>query len=43
MKKFKESSFGDIGAFVDLSANEYGVKLGGKKATLRSIALMAAI
>ncbi|EOG2202973.1 TPA: DUF3164 family protein [Klebsiella pneumoniae] len=31
MKKFKESSFGDIGAFVDLSANEYGVKLGGKK------------
>ncbi|CAH5325484.1 TPA: DUF3164 family protein [Klebsiella pneumoniae] len=31
MKEFKESSFGDIGAFVDLSANEYGVKLGGKK------------
>ncbi|EOY3724286.1 DUF3164 family protein [Klebsiella michiganensis] len=31
MKQFKESSFGDIGAFVDLSANEYGVKLGGKK------------
>lgn len=31
MKKFKDSSFGDIGAFVDLSANEYGVKLGGKK------------
>ncbi|MFY4824768.1 DUF3164 family protein [Klebsiella pneumoniae] len=31
MKEFKENSFGDIGAFVDLSANEYGVKLGGKK------------
>ncbi|EMM2166454.1 DUF3164 family protein [Klebsiella pneumoniae] len=31
MKEFKENSFGDISAFVDLSANEYGVKLGGKK------------
>lgn len=31
MKEFKENSFGDIAAFVDLSANEYDVKLGGKK------------
>lgn len=31
MKEFKENSFADIAAFVDLSANEYDVKLGGKK------------
>lgn len=29
--EFKLSGFSDIGAFVDLSANEYGVSLGGKK------------
>lgn len=31
LTEFKQSSFADIGAFVDLSANEYGVSLGGKK------------
>ena len=31
MKEFKNNSFADIAAFVDLSANEYDVKLGGKK------------
>jgi hypothetical protein len=35
MKEFKEILC-DIAAFVDLSANEYGVKLGGKKAMSRS-------
>ena len=28
---FKLAGFGDIAAFVDLSANEYGVNVGGKK------------
>lgn len=31
LSEFKLSGFADIGAFVDLSANEYGVSLGGKK------------
>ncbi|EKC1116919.1 DUF3164 family protein [Klebsiella pneumoniae] len=31
MKEFKNNSFADIAAFVDLSANEYGVTVGGKK------------
>lgn len=31
LAEFKLSGFSDIGAFVDLSANEYGVSLGGKK------------
>lgn len=31
MAKFKDAAFADIAAFVDLSANEYDVKLGGKK------------
>ncbi|MCL6375933.1 MULTISPECIES: DUF3164 family protein [Pectobacterium] len=31
MAQFKESTFADVAAFVDLSANEYDVKLGGKK------------
>ncbi|EPG8539694.1 DUF3164 family protein [Klebsiella pneumoniae] len=31
MKEFKNNFFADIAAFVDLSANEYDVKLGGKK------------
>ncbi|CAB1206715.1 MULTISPECIES: DUF3164 family protein [Serratia] len=31
MAEFKQSIFADIAAFVDLSANEYNVKLGGKK------------
>ncbi|TKI08635.1 DUF3164 family protein [Martelella alba] len=31
MAKFKEDVFADVAAFVDLSANEYNVKLGGKK------------
>jgi hypothetical protein len=30
MKEFKNNSFADIAAFVDLSANEYGVKLAEK-------------
>ncbi|MDF3931370.1 DUF3164 family protein [Pseudomonas citronellolis] len=28
---FKATAFGDVAAFVDLSVEEYGVKLGGKK------------
>lgn len=31
LEAFKQSSFEDIAAFVDLSANDYGVSLGGKK------------
>jgi hypothetical protein len=31
MESFKLSTLGDIGAFVDLSAERYGVSLGGKK------------
>ncbi|HBY1559748.1 TPA: DUF3164 family protein, partial [Klebsiella pneumoniae] len=31
MSQFKDGSFGDIAAFIDLSGNEYGVKIGGKK------------
>jgi Protein of unknown function (DUF3164). len=31
LAEFKLSGFGDIAAFVDLSANEYGVSVGGKK------------
>ncbi|MCX9038826.1 DUF3164 family protein [Citrobacter portucalensis] len=31
LAEFKTSGFADIAAFVDLSANEYGVAVGGKK------------
>lgn len=31
LAKFKSLAFGDIRAFVDLSAEQYGAKLGGKK------------
>lgn len=31
MAQFKESTFADVAAFVDLSASEYDVKLGGEK------------
>ncbi|QXA49013.1 DUF3164 family protein [Enterobacter cancerogenus] len=31
LAEFKLAGFGDIAAFVDLSANEYGVNVGGKK------------
>jgi len=34
LKKFKESAIADIGAFADLSAEKYGVKLGGAKGNL---------
>ncbi|MCB6182341.1 DUF3164 family protein [Leeia sp. TBRC 13508] len=34
MAKFKASIFGDIEAFVEMSAEEYGVKLGGQKGNL---------
>lgn len=38
LKAFKDGVFGDIAAFVELSAEQYGVQLGGKKGnvTLRS-------
>lgn len=39
LAEFKLSGFSDIGAFVDLSANEYGVSLAERKATSRSTAL----
>ena len=31
LAEFKLSGFSDIGAFVDISASQYGVSLGGKK------------
>ncbi|MEG0202894.1 MAG: DUF3164 family protein [Citrobacter sp.] len=31
LSEFKLAGFGDIAAFVDLSANDYGVNVGGKK------------
>lgn len=31
LANFKASTFGDIGAFVDMSLEQYGAKLGGKK------------
>lgn len=31
LKKFKADVFGDIAAFIDLSAEQYGAELGGKK------------
>ncbi|WP_314140382.1 DUF3164 family protein [Buttiauxella noackiae] len=31
LAEFKIAGFGDVAAFVDLSANEYGVSVGGKK------------
>ncbi|MHA6913032.1 DUF3164 family protein [Ralstonia pseudosolanacearum] len=31
LAEFKAKAFGDIGAFVDMSAEQYGVTLGGKK------------
>lgn len=43
MKEFKNNSFADIAAFVDLSANEYDVKLGGRKVTSHFSRLMVAI
>jgi hypothetical protein len=43
LAEFKLSGFSDIGAFVDISASQYGVNLGGKKVTSRSTAMMAAI
>lgn len=34
LAKFKATAFGEIDAFADLSASEYGAKLGGKKGNL---------
>lgn len=34
LSKFKTTSFSDIAAFVDLSAEQYNVKLGGKKGNI---------
>jgi len=34
LREFKAKVFADINAFVDLSAEQYGVKLGGKKGNL---------
>lgn len=34
LAQFKEQTFGDLGAFVDLSAEKYGVALGGIKGNL---------
>ncbi|WP_219953016.1 DUF3164 family protein [Dickeya zeae] len=34
LAEFKLSGFADIAAFVDLSANEYGVSVGGKKGNI---------
>ncbi|MBE2895482.1 DUF3164 family protein [Pasteurellaceae bacterium HPA106] len=34
MKAYKTALFGDIGAFVDLSAEKYGATIGGKKGNL---------
>lgn len=34
LTKFKSSAFADIGAFVDLSAEQYGVRIGGKKGNI---------
>lgn len=35
LARFKEDAFGDIAAFVDMSAEEYGVNLGGKKGNVQ--------
>lgn len=37
LTEFKKRGFTDIAAFVDLSANEYGVNVGGKKGMSPSI------
>ncbi|MDG6895067.1 DUF3164 family protein [Volucribacter amazonae] len=34
MKAFKQQVFNDVGAFVDLSSEKYGVKMGGRKGNL---------
>ena len=35
LAKFKQKTIGDINAFVELSAEQYGVKLGGKKGNVQ--------
>lgn len=35
LASFKANAFGDIGAFVDLSAEQYGTRLGGKKGNVQ--------
>ena len=35
LAKFKQKTIGDIQAFVELSAEQYGVKLGGKKGNVQ--------
>lgn len=35
LSAFKDATFGDIAAFVDMSAEEYGVALGGKKGNVQ--------
>lgn len=37
MRTFKTAAMGDVAAFVEMSAEEYGVKLGGKKGNLSLI------
>ncbi len=37
MRDFKRSTFGDIEAFVEISADQYGVHLGGKKGNVSLI------
>lgn len=34
LKTFKDNAMGDIGAFVDLSTEQYGVTIGGKKGNI---------
>lgn len=43
MAAFKAATFADIAAFVDLSANEYGVTVGGKKGMSLSLPLTGVI
>lgn len=43
LKKFKDRVFSDIGAFVDLSAEQYGVNMGGKKGNLTLYSFDASI
>lgn len=35
LKKFKEETFAEIAAFIELSASEYGVNIGGKKGNVQ--------
>lgn len=37
LEEFKEQTFADVGVFVDLSASEYGVKIGGVKGNLKLV------